>query len=107
MKSVDIINELNKWIVDKGSGGYTIGNDSYTEYYSGTNPIEGIQQDEQEIKEFVEYLNDKFNGGIILEVGLGYFGSTHFIWRMIFDKVITIENKNDRIREFGLNIQKY
>mgnify|MGYP003635609433 CR=1 FL=1 len=107
MKSINIIKELNKWIVDKGSGGYTVGVDSYTEYYSGTKPIEGIQQNEQEIKEFVEYLNDKFNGGIILEVGLGYFGSTHFIWRMIFDKVITIENQNDRIKEFGLNTQKY
>jgi len=107
MKSINIIKELNKWIVDKGSGGYTVGVDSYTEYYSGTKPIEGIQQNEQEIKEFVEYLNDKFSGGIILEVGLGYFGSTHFIWRMIFDKVITIENQNDRIKEFGLNTQKY
>tara|TARA_R100000030_G_scaffold79009_1_gene61955 strand:- start:117 stop:791 length:675 start_codon:yes stop_codon:yes gene_type:complete len=107
MKSIDIINQLNRWIGDKGSGGYTTGVDSYTEYYSGTNPIEGIQQNETEIKEFIEYLNDRFDGGIILEVGLGYFGSTHFIWRMIFDKVITIENQNDRIREFGLNTQKY
>ena len=65
MKSIDIIKELEKWIVDKGSGGYTEGVDSYTEYYSGTNPIEGIQQTKQEIKEFVEYLNDKLGNPVI------------------------------------------
>ena len=52
-------------------------------------------------------MNGGHNSGTILEIGLGYYGSTHFLWRMVFDKVITIENKNNRIREFGLNIQKY
>jgi len=102
-----IIQELDKWVSDKGSVGYTEGKDEYTINYSGTKPIEGIQQNRNEIKEFVEYLFNYFNGGTILEIGLGYYGSTHFLWRMIFDKVITIENKNNRIREFGLNIQKY
>jgi cephalosporin hydroxylase len=102
-----IIQELDKWVSDKGSVGYTEGKDQYTLNYSGTKPIEGIQQNRNEIKEFVEYLNGGHNSGTILEIGLGYYGSTHFLWRMIFDKVITIENKNNRIREFGLNIQKY
>ena len=102
-----IIQELDKWVSDKGSVGYTEGKDEYTINYSGTKPIEGIQQNRNEIKEFVEYLFNYFNGGTILEIGLGYYGSTHFLWRMVFDKVITIENKNNRIREFGLNIQKY
>ena len=107
METNTIIQELDKWVSDKGSSGYTEGKDQYTINYSGTKPIEGIQQNRNEIKEFVEYLNDGHNLSYVLEIGLGYFGSTHFIWRMIFDKVITIENKNDRIREFGLNIQKY
>jgi|TARA_Y100000310_G_scaffold74520_1_gene70747 cephalosporin hydroxylase len=107
METNNIIQELDKWVSDKGSVGYTEGEDGYTINYSGTKPIEGIQQNRNEIKEFVEYLNDGYNNGTILEIGLGYYGSTHFLWRMIFDKVITIENKNDRIREFGLNIQKY
>ena len=107
METNNIIQELDKWVSDKGSRGYTEGKDEYTINYSGTKPIEGIQQNRNEIKEFVEYLFNYFNGGTILEIGLGYYGSTHFLWRMIFDKVITIENKNNRIREFGLNIQKY
>jgi cephalosporin hydroxylase len=107
MKTNTIIQELDKWVSDKGSVGYTEGKDGYTINYSGTKPIEGIQQNRNEIKEFIEYLNDGYNNGTILEIGLGYYGSTHFLWRMIFDKVVTIENKNNRIREFGLNIQKY
>ena len=107
METNTIIQELDKWVSDKGSVGYTEGKDEYTINYSGTKPIEGIQQNRNEIKEFVEYLNGRNNSGTILEIGLGYYGSTHFLWRMIFDKVITIENKNNRIREFGLNIQKY
>ena len=107
MKTNTIIQELDKWVSDKGSVGYTEGKDQYTLNYSGTKPIEGIQQNRNEIKEFVEYLNGGHNSGTILEIGLGYYGSTHFLWRMVFDKVITIENKNNRIREFGLNIQKY
>ena len=107
METNTIIQELDKWVSDKGSNGYTEGKDQYTINYSGTKPIEGIQQNRNEIKEFVEYLNGGHNSGTILEIGLGYYGSTHFLWRMIFDKVITIENKNNRIREFGLNIQKY
>ena len=107
METNNIIQELDKWVSDKGSRGYTEGKDEYTINYSGTKQIEGIQQNRNEIKEFVEYLNDGYNSGTILEIGLGYYGSTHFLWRMIFDKVITIENKNNRIREFGLNIQKY
>jgi|TARA_Y100000310_G_scaffold231464_1_gene234025 cephalosporin hydroxylase len=103
----EIMKELDKWVFDKGSRGYTEGEDKYTLYYSGTKPIDGIQQNRNEIKEFTEYLLNYFNGGTILEVGLGYYGSTHFLWRMIFDKVITIENQNDRIKEFGLNTQRY
>ena len=99
--------ELDKWVSDKGSRKYTIGEDGYTLYYSGTKPIDGIQQDRDEIKEFSEYLLKYLDGGTIVEVGLGYYGSTHFLWRMMFDKVITIENQNDRIKEFGLNTQKY
>ena len=110
MKTNNIIQELNKWISDKGSGGYTEGVDSYTEYYSGTKPIEGIQQNENEIKEFVEYLNDgqnKQNNGTILEIGLGYYGSTHFLWRLIFKKTITIEYQKYRVFKFTENMNKF
>ena len=42
-----------------------------------------------------------------MEIGLGYYGSTHFLWRQLFNKVITIEKSLDRIRDFGTNLRSY
>ena len=32
---------------------------------------------------------------------------THFLWRLLFDEVITIEKNFERVREFGRNTKKY
>lgn len=101
----NIFNELEKWMDGKGNGDYFA--DYLTENHCGTRPIEAIQQNKKEIKEFVDLLLKKSIKGTILEIGLGYWGSTHFLWRLIFDKIITIETNYDRIRQFGLNTQKY
>jgi len=66
----------------------------------------GIQQVYEEIREFVGVLLEHPRTNI-LEVGLGYFGSTHFLWRQLFDKTITIEMRSERIREFGKNTREY
>ena len=107
METNNIIQELDKWVSDKGSRGYTEGKDEYTINYSGTKPIEGIQQNRNEIKEFVEYLNDGHNSGTILEIGLGYYGSTHFLWRLMFNKTITIEHQKHRVHRFMENMNKF
>lgn len=46
-------------------------------------------------------------GGTALEIGLGYYGSTHFLWRSLFDRVITIEKNHERVRAFGSSTRKY
>jgi len=66
----------------------------------------GMQQIRSEILEFANMLSERKYSSI-LEVGLGYFGSSHFLWREIFSKVITIEWSNDRVMEFGRNMLKF
>ncbi|MCS7180690.1 MAG: class I SAM-dependent methyltransferase, partial [bacterium] len=39
----------------------------------------------------------------ILEIGLGYYGGTHILWRLIFNKVITIEIDIKNIKRFVMN----
>jgi predicted O-methyltransferase YrrM len=99
------LKELDKWVSLNGNGKYD-GDEEYTAHHMGTNPIAGIQQNRNEISDFIEVLSKK-NYKSILEIGLGYYGSTHFLWRMLFEKVITIEINNDRIQQFGLNTMKY
>jgi len=50
-----------------------------------------LQQLREEIYKFAEVLYNLPNRGTLLETGAGDWCGTHFLWRMIFDKVITIE----------------
>ena len=105
----NIMKELERWVSTKGSGTFsdecyvTVGNFGD---FSIPN-IPGIQQVRQEIEEFVTLLIQKQLTSSILEVGLGYFGSTHFLWRLFINKVITIEISHDRVREFGANTREF
>jgi len=103
-----IFSELDRWISDKGNMGYI--ENTYNPYFSVDNNFLNeefaIQQAKEEITEFVDILlNTKTTN--CLEIGLGHYGSTHFLWRQIYDKVITIEKNFERIREFGRNTKKY
>jgi hypothetical protein len=62
-----------------------------------TSPNTAIQQDRAEIMKFVEIilnLKNKFN---ICELGFGPMGGTHYLWRMLFDKVLTVEWDSSKI----------
>jgi len=103
-----IFSELDKWISDKGNMGYI--ENTYNPYFyvdnNFLNEEFAIQQAKEEIVEFVDILlNSKTNS--CLEIGLGHYGSTHFLWRQIYDRVITIEKNFERIREFGRNMKKF
>ena len=103
-----IFSELDRWISDKGNMGYI--ENTYNPYFSVDNNFLNeefaIQQAKEEITEFVDILlNTKTTN--CLEIGLGHYGSTHFLWRQIYDKVITIEKNFERIREFGRNMKKF
>jgi len=103
-----ILSNLDKWVSDKGNGGYVpIDFNPYPAIHDNyLNEEVGIQQNKEELEKFIDVLlND--NKGVCLEIGLGFFGSTHFLWRQIYDKVITIEKNFERIREFGRNMKKY
>jgi predicted O-methyltransferase YrrM len=105
-----IIQELDKWVSDKGDVSYldddVLVTPSTLENFKVC-PTPAIQQNKKEIEEFVDILLKLEPTNIALEIGLGFYGSTHFIWRLIFDKVITIEMNWDRIKEFGKNSKKY
>jgi cephalosporin hydroxylase len=104
----EIFSALDEWISDKGNMGYI--ENTYNPYFSVDNNYLNeefaIQQSKEEISEFVDILL-KSKTNTCLEIGLGHYGSTHFLWRQIFDKVITIEKNFERIREFGRNMKKY
>ena len=102
--------ELDKWVSDKGTGGYI--EYDYNPYIcikeNFLNEELGIQQVREEIKALALILDlHNLTNGTCLEIGLGFFGSTHFLWRLLFDEVITIEKNFERVREFGRNTKKY
>ena len=105
-----IFNLLDKWISDKGDGNYI--EYEYNPYHcifnNHLNEEKGIQQVKKELEILVDkIIETKNNNGTCLEIGLGHFGSTHFLWRQLFDEVITVEKNFERIREFGRNTKKF
>jgi len=101
-----IMKELDKWVSVHGDVGYDMDGE-HTPYHRNAEPIPGIQQNKTEIKEFVKLILDRGFNKTILELGLGYYGSTHFLWRMLFDKSITIEKDDEKIRNFGTYTMNY
>lgn len=108
MNKKEILFELDKWVSDKGSGGFIKSNHDpyYAVHHNHLNEESGIQQNREELNIFIDVLL-KYDTKNCLEIGLGFFGSTHFLWRHIYDKVITIEKNFERIREFGRNTKKF
>ena len=102
-----IFNNLDKWVSLHGTKKYipydydeNIDDDyNISENY-------GIQQVREEIYEFTKVLLQNKNG-ICLEIGLGYYGSTHFLWRHLFEKVITVESQKERVFAFRENTNKF
>ena len=101
----EIMEKLDLWVSKRGNGQY-IAPDSKPSIDYGITEEWGIQQVKKEIDELVNLLIQKKFSGEILEIGLGYYGSTHYLWRQIFSHVVTIEKSHDRIRVFGENIKE-
>lgn len=102
----DIMAQLDAWVSRHGNGQYERGDVTPMEDFMIPDES-AIQQNREEIKAFASVLLERGHLRSALEIGLGYFGSTHFLWRMLFDKVITIEKSHERVRAFGRNMRTF
>ena len=99
---------LDKWVSGIGTGRYQPGNlvDNFDKSFSITENF-GIQQVKTEIYKFIDVLLKQKKIKNCLEIGLGAYGSTHFLWRLMFKKTITIEHQKHRIHSFTENMNKF
>ena len=97
----DIKNNLDKWVTNNGTGRY-LDKDYIVDPDNDYSVIEnvGMQQVKTEIHEFINVLVKNNKLETCLEIGLGIYGSTHFLWRSMFDKIITIEQDKQRVLNF-------
>jgi hypothetical protein len=101
-----IFKHLDAWVSTNGSGRYVPQNLILKKKNIYTPEIFGIQQVRSELFKFVEILlKKKLNN--CLEIGLGYYGSTHVIWKKLFKKVYTIDINNNRILNFIEKFNKF
>ena len=106
-KKIDaIMTQLDAWVAAHGNGAYERGDWVPMDGFMIPDDA-GIQQDRQEIQDFAAMLLKRARRRTALEVGLGYYGSTHVLWRLIFDRVITIEKSHERVRSFGTNTRAF
>ncbi len=106
--SKKIKDTLDKWVSKVGTGRYQPRN--YVDDIDNTFSLSenfGIQQVKTEIYQFIDILLKQKKAKNCLEIGLGSYGSTHFLWRLIFEKIITIEHQKDRIFRFTENMNKF
>ena len=103
----DIMKQLDAWVSRHGNGKYVAPNfvPPLDDFRLADDA--GIQQDREEIKAFISLLLKRERLPSVLEVGLGNYGSTHFLWRLLFDRVITIEKSHERVRTFGSNLRAF
>ena len=103
-----IKNTLDKWVSGVGTGRYQPGNyvDDIDNNFSIPENF-GIQQVKTEIYKFIDVLLKQKKNKNCLEIGLGAYGSTHFLWRLIFKTTITIEYQKYRVFKFTENMNKF
>lgn len=99
--------EFNGWLTQHGNGKSIPKNFRVNQTdFSFIPPDFAIQQNELEIMKLIEIL-EKHNCKNILEIGLGYFGSTHVLFREHFESVCTVEISIDRVKNFYFNAERH
>lgn len=102
------MDQLDKWVRACGSGKYVPADFVATADSDYSLPEDfGVQQVRDEIRDFVLLILATQRLGKALEIGLGYFGSTHFLWRLIFNHISTIEYQRDRVFLFRENHRRH
>ena len=108
LKNVEaIMADLDRWVSRHGNGKYTA-----SDFVPPLDDFRladdaGIQQGRDETIDFVSMLLKRNRLSSVLEIGLGSYGSTHFLWRLFFERVITIEQSHERVRTFGTNLRAF
>lgn len=100
-----IFNSLDDWVSKNANGKYypaSFVDEKEDDLIVGESY--GIQQNRKEIFDFVKKIKKK---NLCLEIGMGHIGSTHFLFREIFKKTITIELDKERIFNFRDRLYKY
>lgn len=98
---------IDQWVSCHGSGGYVPEQlDTVPGPYE-LFPQYGIQQVRSELERFMQHIVDRNLGGTAIEIGLGHYGSTHFAWRLLFEKVVSVELSSERVRAFVESYQKF
>jgi cephalosporin hydroxylase len=105
-KRDSIMAELDRWVRIRGNGKWVPEKDSLPIPNYGLDEDYGIQQIRSEIVDFVDLLLQRSTRSIV-EIGLGYFGSTHFLWRKLFERVVSIERNHSRVLDFGKNTRDF
>ena len=103
----NIFRNLDLWVSNHGTGRYVP--EDFAESLDTSFALSenfGIQQVRKEIYDFVKILKKNKNN-ICVEIGLGFYGSTHFLFRHIFDTVITLEYQKERVLLFRENLNKF
>ena len=104
----EIFKSLDKWVEFNGNGKYMpkfFRDSSEDKYILHDNY--GIQQNREEILEFTKKILGIKEKDRCLEIGLGRYGSTHFLFRQIFKKTITVEIDKDRVNAFGITTKNF
>jgi cephalosporin hydroxylase len=110
MNIEQVFNELDQWVSRLGTGTYYPKDVVQPPGGLKILPIFGIQQIREEILELCKIIQNQpwdLSSATCVEIGLGHFGSTHFLWRHLFKKTITIEKNHDRVNLFADNVYKY
>lgn len=97
---------LDQWVKGIGNGSYFPLN-FVPQGPFDISPTYAMQQVRDEISEFAKAIVSRGLKGTAVEIGLGYFGSTHFLWRTIFQNVLTVEMSVERCRVFVNNYAKF
>jgi predicted O-methyltransferase YrrM len=98
--------DLDRWVALRGNRSYLAPDDRYLDPLS-IFPDSAIQQVREEISGLALELIKRDLRGSILEIGLGYYGSTHVLWRRLFDRVVTIEKAPERVRAFARSLREF
>lgn len=84
----EIAYQLDEFVANRGCGSYV--SDPQTRNTTGIDPNNPIQQIREEILYFAEILL-KTQYKNVLEIGAGTYGGTHYLWKMIFEEVTSVD----------------